>query len=203
MTELSQIRVWDPLVRFFHWSLVCAFIIAYLSEDDFIVIHSWSGYLILLLLCVRFIWGLIGTHYARFSNFIYSKETIVQFLKDTLNLRARRYLGHNPAGGAMIILLMVSLLITTISGVILLGADEHAGPVAYWFTRSDYIWADSIWVDILEEGHELFANFTLLLIFIHIAGVFVESRIHNESLVSAMITGFKENRDNTPVEDQS
>ena len=88
----------------------------------------------------------------------------------------------------MVILLMLSLLITT-SGVVLLGAEEQAGPVAHWFTSSGGIWAD-----ILEEVHEFFANFTLFLVFIHVAGVLVESLIHKENLVSAMITGFKENK---------
>lgn len=189
MTESNKIKVWDPLVRFFHWSLVAAFTIAYITEEDFLSIHSWAGYLILILLGIRFIWGFVGSRFARFSDFIYSKEAIIQFLKDTLNLSAKRYLGHNPAGGAMIILLMVSLLITSTSGVILLGADDHAGPLAYWFTQ-----ADSPWADILEELHEFFANFTLLLVFVHVAGVILESRIHKENLVSAMITGFKENR---------
>ena len=113
MTESTQIKVWDPLVRFFHWALVSAFIIAYITEDDFLTIHSWAGYLILSLLCIRFVWGFIGTSYARFSDFAYSATNIIQFLKDTLRLSAKRYLGHNPAGGAMIFLLMFSLLITT------------------------------------------------------------------------------------------
>ncbi|MCF6194871.1 MAG: hypothetical protein L3J46_11125, partial [Kangiellaceae bacterium] len=93
MTDPYKIKVWDPLVRFFHWALVTAFIIAYLTEDDFLTAHSWAGYLILILLCIRFVWGFIGTRYARFSDFIYSRENIVQFLKDTLSLRAKRYLG--------------------------------------------------------------------------------------------------------------
>ena len=108
MTESSQIKIWDPLVRFFHWALVSAFAIAYITEEDFLTIHSWAGYLILLLLCIRFVWGFVGTRYARFSEFAYSQKTITQFLKDTLRLRAKRYLGHNPAGGAMVFLLMFS-----------------------------------------------------------------------------------------------
>lgn len=194
MTESSQIKVWDPLVRFFHWSLVSAFSIAYITGEDFITIHSWAGYLILILLGIRFIWGFIGTPYARFSDFIYSPKNVIQFLKDTLRLSARRYLGHNPAGGAMVFLLMISLLITTVSGVILLGAEELTGPVAHWFTQTGGIWAD-----IMEEVHEFFANFTLLLVFIHIAGVLVESLIHKENLVSAMITGFKDKKTNSEL----
>lgn len=198
MTESTQIKVWDPLVRFFHWALVSAFIIAYITEEDFLTIHSWAGYLILSLLCIRFVWGFIGTRYARFSDFSYSTTNIIQFLKDTLRLNAKRYLGHNPAGGAMIFLLMFSLLITTVSGVILLGAEEQAGPVAYWFTQSE-----SMWADILEEVHEFFANFTLFLVFVHVAGVLVESLIHKENLVSSMITGFKTNNTKSLLEDKS
>ncbi|RDH82704.1 MAG: cytochrome B [endosymbiont of Galathealinum brachiosum] len=186
MTNSSQIKVWDPLVRFFHWSLVSAFIIAFITEDDFLSIHSWAGYLILALLIIRFVWGFVGTRYARFSDFVYSIENIKQFLKDTLSLKAKRYIGHNPAGGAMVVLLMLSLLMTTTTGILVLGAEEHAGPVAHWFSETNGFWGSA-----LENLHEFFANFTLLLVFVHVAGVLVESLIHKENLVSAMLTGFK------------
>ena len=198
MTESTQIRVWDPLVRFFHWALVSAFTVAYITEDDFLTIHSWAGYLILALLFIRFIWGFVGTRYARFSDFFYRPEEIVQFLKDTMQLRARRYLGHNPAGGAMVFLLMFSLLMVTVSGVLLFGAEEQAGPLAHWFTQSESFWARA-----LEEVHEFFANFTLFLVFIHVAGVFVESLIHKENLVSAMVSGFKMKNSKSQLEGES
>lgn len=186
MREQSQIRVWDPLVRFFHWSLASAFLIAFITEDDFMTVHSWAGYLILSLLVVRLLWGFVGTRHARFSDFVYRPSTIKTFLKDTLRLRAKRYIGHNPAGGAMVILLMLSLLITAGSGMLLFGASEQSGPLAQWFAQSGSAWADP-----LEEVHEFFANFTLLLVVIHVVGVVVESLIHRENLVSAMISGFK------------
>jgi len=186
MSEQSQIRVWDPLVRFFHWSLASAFLIAFITEDDFMIVHSWAGYLILSLLMIRLIWGFIGTRHARFSDFVYRPATIRVFLKDTLRFRARRYIGHNPAGGAMVIMLMLSLLVTAGSGMLLFGAAEQSGPLAQWFAQSGSAWADP-----LEEVHELFANFTLLLVIIHVVGVIIESLIHRENLVSAMISGFK------------
>lgn len=182
---MGQIKVWDPLVRFFHWSLASAFLIAYVTEDDFLTIHSWAGYLILSLITIRFIWGFIGTRYARFTDFVYRPKTIIAFLKDTLRLRAKRYIGHNPAGGAMVVMLMLSLLFTTLTGILLFGAGEHAGPVAHWFTQVNG------WADPLKDVHEFFANFTLLLVIAHVAGVIVESMIHRENLVSAMINGFK------------
>jgi len=186
MIKPTQIKVWDPVVRFFHWSLVSAFVIAYITEEDLLTVHTWAGYLVFGLLVIRILWGFIGTHYARFSDFTYTPSTIIQFLKDTLALRAKRYLGHNPAGGAMVILLIISLLMTTTSGILLLGAEEQAGPVAHWFTL-----AGGFWGDALEELHEFSANCTLLLVFIHIVGVIVESLIHKENLVSAMLNGFK------------
>ncbi|KPK12247.1 MAG: cytochrome B [Acidithiobacillales bacterium SG8_45] len=189
MRDTGKVKVWDPVVRIFHWALVASFTIAYLSEEDFLSIHTWAGYIVIGLLVVRFIWGFAGTKYARFSDFVYRPKTISQFLKDTIVFKARRYLGHNPAGGAMVVLLMISLLITTFTGLVVYGAEEQAGPLAHWFSASH-----SIWGEIAEEMHEFFANFTLLLVLVHVAGVMVESLIHKENLVSAMITGFKSRR---------
>lgn len=186
MRDTAKIKVWDPVVRVFHWILVASFMIAYLTEEDFLTIHTWAGYIIFGLLVIRIIWGFIGTKYARFSDFVYRPKTVIQFLKDTAIFKAKHYLGHNPAGGAMVILLIISLLITSFTGLVVYGAEEHAGPIAYWFTSSY-----SAWGKAAEEVHEFFANFTLLLVLVHVLGVIVESLIHKENLVSAMITGFK------------
>lgn len=182
----NTIKVWDPFVRVFHWTLALAFIIAYVTEEDFLSIHSFAGYTIISLILLRIIWGLIGTRYARFSEFIYSRQTITQFLKDTLRLKAKRYIGHNPAGGAMIMLMIVSLLLTTLTGLAVYGAEEQLGPMADLFSN-----ANSMWGELFEETHEFLANFTLLLVFIHIAGVVVESLIHKENLAKSMIHGRK------------
>jgi len=195
MQNMGLIKVWDPLVRVFHWSLVASFIIAFATGDDFIQLHSWAGYVIFGLLAIRLVWGFIGPRYARFSNFTYSPATIKRFLKDTMQFKAKRYLGHNPAGGAMVLLLMLSLLLACVTGLLALGAEEHTGPLASWFTGRHPLWGD-----IAEESHEFFANFTLLLVFIHVIGVLFESFIHKENLVTAMINGFKHN--NNPTENQ-
>ena len=184
--ELSGIKVWDILVRIFHWSLALSFFIAYVAEDFFFSLHVYASYLIILLLFVRIIWGLIGTRYARFSDFIYPLKTIKAFLKDSFLFKAQRYIGHNPAGGVMVILLMLSLVITITTGMAVYGAEDQSGPMASWFSQTSKFWAD-----VFEELHEFFANVTLLLVFIHIAGVIFESLLHKENLVKSMITGFK------------
>jgi len=186
MPSETQIKVWDPLVRSFHWIVVSSFVVAYITEDDYMTLHSWAGYVIGVALLVRLIWGFIGTQHARFSDFVTSPGNAIRYAKDALLLRAKRYIGHNPAGGLMIVVMLVSLLLTTISGIALYGASEQAGPMASMFITSG-----EQWEDVLEEVHEFFANFTLLLVVIHLAGVALESLLHRENLVTAMISGFK------------
>ena len=188
----NTVNVWDPFVRVFHWTLVVSFFIAYITEEDYLTIHTYAGYTILALLISRIIWGVVGTRHARFSDFIYSPKTIKAFVKDTIFLRAKRYIGHNPAGGAMVILLIISLLATTFTGLAVYGIEEQAGPLSSLYTQHD-----SFWGDFFEETHEFFANFTLFLVFIHVAGVIVESFIHKENLVRSMIHGKKKSDTNS------
>ena len=184
--QQSEIKVWDIFVRVFHWGLVGAFAIAFVTEDDFLRLHVLAGYTIVVLLAIRLIWGFIGTRHARFSTFVRSPRVVLAYLKDRLLLRARRYIGHNPAGGAMILALFVSLFMTLVSGLALLGVEENAGPLAFSLG-----WAGDQFADVIEETHEFFTNFTLLLILIHVGGVLVESLFHKENLVRAMWTGMK------------
>jgi cytochrome b len=185
MQAQSKIKVWDILVRVSHWSLVVAFLIAFVTEEDFLSLHVWAGYAVLFIVTIRIVWGIIGTRYARFSDFVTSPKIALRYLKDTLRFKAKRYIGHNPAGGLMIIMMVVSLLFTTITGIAVYGAEEQAGPMASWFA------SNSMWEDIFEELHEFLANFTMLLVVIHVGGVIIESLIHKENLVQAMIDGTK------------
>ena len=184
----QDVKVWDPLVRVFHWSLVIAFFIAYfVTEEDYLQVHIWAGYIVLALVVFRIIWGFVGPKYARFANFIYSPALVLSYLLELLRLRARRYLGHSPAGGAMVLLLLLSLLATTITGLVVYGAEHHAGPFAAMMGslagNGEAEWA--------EELHEFFANLTLGLAILHIAGVLLASFSHKENLARAMLTGRK------------
>jgi cytochrome b len=189
----GQIKVWDIAVRVFHWSLVLCFAIAYISED-IELIHVYAGYLVLGLISFRVLWGLIGTHHARFSNFIRGKQVTLAYLKSLLTTRPQHYVGHNPAAGWMILALLVRLFLLTWSGMQLY-ADDGKGPlaqinieiIAQAHADDDRDKADSFW----EPIHESLANLTLLLVIIHVAGVAVSSLIHRENMVRSMITGYK------------
>jgi len=175
--------VWDPLVRIFHWSLVAFFFIAYLTEDELLSVHVYAGYAVAGLIGFRLAWGLIGTRHARFSDFVTSPTAVFRYLGRLLAGRAPHYTGHNPAGGAMILALLVSLALTTFFGMALIGGDGN-GPLAGTFVAS---WSGE-W---LEEAHEVFANVTLFLVFLHVAGVVVSSLLEGQNLVKVMITGRK------------
>jgi len=182
----QEIKVWDPVIRLFHWVLVITFIVAYLTEDDFLDLHVLAGYVLGAAIIVRLFWGFVGTRHARFSDFITSPGAAFNHLKETLSFKAPRYVGHNPAGGLMILIMLISLALTVVTGVALYGAEEHAGPMATLFIDSS-----ANWEDVLDETHELLANFTLLLVAIHLLGVIAESLIHKENLVRSMINGSK------------
>ncbi len=182
----SELKVWDPLVRLFHWALVAAFFIAYFTEDDWLSWHVVAGYTVLGLVLFRLLWGFIGTPYARFSSFVYSPGATLAYIKAVFTGKAARYLGHNPAGGAMIIALLLGVLATTISGLMLYGADAWQGPLAEWMKNT----SDET-IDTLKEVHDFCANFTLFLVVVHVFGVLWESVLHRENLVLSMLHGRK------------
>jgi cytochrome b len=185
MSKKRMIKVWDPFVRLFHWLLVGAFIVSWMTEDEWMTLHANAGYLIAVLVLLRIVWGLIGTRYARFSDFVASPAKVLSYLKDIFHFRAKRTIGHNPAGGAMIVALLISLLVTVFTGMLAYGA-EGLGPLAeLFFSRAPY------GSDLFEEVHEFFANMTLLLVVVHLAGVLFGTLHHQENLVRSMITGTK------------
>ena len=179
----SQIYVWDPFVRIFHWTLVAGFAIAYLTEDDLLTVHVWAGYVAGALVVARVVWGFAGPKHARFSDFLYDPATTLRYVRDLVLLRGRRYLGHSPGGGYMVIALLVLIAATVVTGLIVYGGDQQAGPLAGMFTEETG--------EAMEEVHEVIANIALAFVFLHIAAVVFASFAHRENLARAMMTGYK------------
>ncbi len=168
----ATVKVWDPFVRVFHWSLVILFTVAFLTGDEMETVHIWAGYAIAGLIVMRIAWGFIGPMHARFSDFVAGPATVWAFMKQSMRLQAPRYLGHNPAGGAMVLALLAMLIGLSVTGILL---------------TTDAFWGSKI----LEEVHEVMANITLALVGLHIVGVILASIEHGENLVKAMFTGRK------------
>ena len=199
IVDTTEVPVWDPLVRLFHWTLFISFCAAWFTEGELFeglqdrlngewlqLVHIWAGYAIAGLLVFRVLWGFVGPRYARFSDFVYSPRVVLAYVRDVLTLRAGRSLGHNPAGGAMIVALLLGLTATVVTGLALYGADKGLGPLAAMLAES----SDAA-IDTIKEAHEVATNFTLLLVAGHLLGVVWETLLHRENLVRAMITGRK------------
>jgi cytochrome b len=182
----STVKAWDPLVRVFHWSLVFFFLLAFATEDDWMNLHVWAGYTVAMLVGFRLLWGIIGTRTARFPTFVKSPRAAMRHLGGMMSGKAPHYLGHNPAAAMMVVALLASIILVAFSGMVLIAA-EGQGPLAGTFFAG-------ISGEAMEEVHEFFANFTLLLVFAHVGGVVVSSLLEGENLVKAMITGRKKAR---------
>jgi cytochrome b len=169
-------RVWDPVVRIFHWSLVVSFGAAWFSSKSSEAIHHWAGYVAAGLVLMRLLWGVLGTHYARFSQFVRSPADIARYLMTVASGSEARYLGHNPAGGAMVLALITAMGMTALTG---------------WMTTTDAYFG----VEWVETAHSLLAHGLLLLVFAHLAGVALASYRHRENLVLALLTGWKRKGD--------
>jgi cytochrome b len=168
----AKVAVWDIFVRVFHWSLVAGFAFAWLTADAWDRAHEWAGWATLGLVVLRLAWGFLGTRHARFGNFVRPPGETLRYLFDIVRGRERRYLGHNPAGGAMIVVLLAGICGLGITG---------------WMMTSAAFWG----VGWVEDVHELIANGMLLLVALHVGGVVLAGIRHGENLVAAMLTGRK------------
>ncbi len=168
----KRVLVWDAPVRVFHWLLVLCFAGAYLTAESerWRLLHITLGYTLGGLVVFRFIWGVLGTRYARFANFVRPPAAIFAYLRSLLRGQPQHFLGHNPAGALAVIGLLLLALLVTASG---------------WAVYNE---TGGAW---LEELHEIAANLMLALVGVHIAGVVASSFLHRENLVGAMFTGRK------------
>ena len=166
------VKVWDPLVRICHWTLVTAVALAWATKEGWGAWHEWLGYAALVVVAVRISWGFFGPMEARFLTFVRSPGETLSYAKRVLDKLEERHLGHNPLGGWMIVLLLTNVLLVGLSG---------------WLFTTDEYWG----VEWVEKLHEALANALLVLIALHLAGVIFTSLRHRENLAAAMVHGRK------------
>jgi len=207
---VQEIKVWDIFLRTAHWALAIGFLIAYLSAEEVQFLHEVAGYIVAAVVILRVIWGVVGPRRARFADFVYRPRKVLSYLRDMLLFRSKRYLGHSPAGGAMVVALLVMLAVTTATGMAQIAIEEGKGPLAPWLAETAAMPGSPSENLVLvsddeetgrEDGrrgrsfvgglHEAFANITLYLVIAHLAGVALASIAHRENLPRAMVTGRK------------
>jgi cytochrome b len=171
--QKQSVLVWDFPVRVFHWLLVISFAGAWLtSESDAQqMIHYAFGYSACALVLFRVVWGLVGTRYARFAQFIKGPTETIHHIKAILTGHHPSELGHNPAGALVMIALMLLVLLIGLTG--------------YWSVKE-------FLGDFMSEAHEVTANIALWLVIIHIIAAVIMSLLQKENLIKSMVTGKKQ-----------
>ena len=172
MSNKQNILVWDLPTRAFHWLLVLCFAGAWLTSESerLQMIHYAFGYSACALVLFRLVWGLIGTKYARFSQFIKAPSEIIGHLKGLLSGHEHSSPGHNPVGGLVMLGLMLAILVIGLTG---------------YFSIKEFLG------NLMSEAHEAIASLTLGLVIIHVVAAIVMSLLQKENLVKAMVDGRK------------
>jgi cytochrome b len=171
-TENTTVKVWDWPVRVFHWTLAASVLGAFITgeNEDFERLHQTLGWVAAGLIAFRVVWGLIGTRYARFREFVRGPAQVWAYVKSLRSGQAQHFVGHNPVGAIAVIVLMVLVGLSVYTGWLLTADDA-----AEW----------------LEEAHEISANTLITVVLVHVIGVLWSSRTHGENLLKAMLTGRK------------
>lgn len=167
-----KILVWDLPVRLGHWLLVACFALAWLTgeSEEWRLVHVFAGAAMVGIALFRIVWGLVGSRYALFADFVRRPPKALSYLKSLLTPKPEHHTGHNPAGGYAIVLLLGLILLSGASG---------------WLNYQE------IGGEWLEELHEVAVHAMLLVVAIHLGGVIVGGWAHRENLVRPMITGTK------------
>jgi cytochrome b len=169
---MNQVKVWDPLVRLFHWTLAAAFAVnAFLTNPE-TPLHHWIGYAVVGLVIIRIVWGLIGTRHARFTDFPPSLSGSLQQLGDMATGRRHAHTGHSPLGALMIYNMLASVCVIAASG---------------WMMTTN-MWFGVNWV---SELHSVSVTWMELSVLAHISAVALESRRLGINLPKSMLTGYK------------
>jgi cytochrome b len=168
----AWIQVWDPFVRIFHWTLVLSCFLDLFLLEGGEKPHNYIGYAAAALVGMRVVWGVIGSRHARFVDFVPTPSRLLDYLWALSRGREPRHLGHNPAGGVMILGLLAVVLALGITG---------------WMTTLDHFWG----AEWLEELHEAFADALLVMVLLHAGAAVLESFRHRENLIWSMVTGKK------------
>ncbi|KEO59920.1 cytochrome b/b6 domain-containing protein [Thioclava indica] len=185
--KTRTVKVWDPVVRSFHWLLVLAFAGAWgLGKwgPNQMTWHFYFGYFIAGLVGVRLIWGFVGTRNARFSSFLFGPGKTLAYLRHLPSREPSNWIGHNPMGGWSVFIILGLLIAQIATGLMSDPKDYiNVGPLAQYVP-------DSI-SDLSVKLHNIISTLLLIVVGVHISAILFYKRWKGENLVTPMITGKK------------
>lgn len=186
-SRTDRIKVWDLPLRLFHWALVGAFALAWLSAEAGVLdAHTLIGYFLIILLLFRLGWGFAGSEFSRFRSFLFGPQETLAYLKSLRGRHPIHYYGHNPAGALMVFGLLALLAAIFASGLLTLATVDYEGPLLFLANAvSDET------SRFFRHAHDFLVDVALWLIPLHLLGVVQGSIQHKENLVRAMLTGWK------------
>src|SRR4051794_31222934 len=168
----TTVAVWDFPLRVWHWALAAFVLLACVTPNTFDRLHRLAGYAVIGLLAFRLIWGVIGSRHSLFARISLKLRAAPQYIANMLRGQTGRYLGLNPAGAAMLVVMLALLIVSTISGVMQVSVRFFG-------------------VGWIEQAHALSSNAIIALIAVHVLGTLWMSVLQRENLVRAMFTGRK------------
>jgi cytochrome b len=179
---MRRLSVWDGPTRLFHWLLVVLIAAAWwTAENENLTWHYRIGFVVLILIAFRLIWGVIGGSTARFSNFVRGPRAIAAYLRGT----APHGVGHNPLGALSVLSLLG--MVAVVTGLGLFANDQDGidpGPLAYLVSIDA--------ADSAHELHEIGFNILLALVALHVAAILYYWLFKRDNLLAPMLSGSRE-----------
>lgn len=182
---MKRMKVWDAPVRLFHWAIVLLILCAWATQEfNHMDWHVWTGYTILTLLLFRIVWGFIGSDTARFTQFLRSPIAALWHLAHLPRREADREVGHNAAGGWMVLLMLILIGVQVGTGLFSNDDALTEGPLMHFVSKDQSDW--------LSHIHSL--NFTAIevVIVLHVVAIALYAVLKRQNLVGPMITGIKQ-----------
>jgi len=185
---MQKSYIWSLPTRIFHWTFALLITICLLTEDDFLLIHIISGYLLLVPFTFRIIWGFIGPKYSLFKDFHLSIKKATDFIFNIFD-KEHKYIGHNPLASIIMFSMLMIIPFVIFTGALVLGSEEGKGFFYYLYEN-----------DFFEELHEIFANIFYILIFAHLVGIASDRLLHKEhGTLNSIFSGYKNTKENESI----
>lgn len=187
MTQLSnsgtaRVKVWDLPTRFFHWAMLGLLaVLWWTAEAGEMDWHQIAAYSLMILILFRVIWGFIGSETSRFRHFLKSPKVALSYFS-VLRSKQHHAIGHNPLGGYMVLLMMLTLCLQLTTGLFATDEVFTEGPLIAYVTEAQAL--QLTWL------HKVNFNFLLILASVHVLAVLVH-QFTGDRLVGAMFTGYK------------